>query len=671
MSYQPLRYRQVHLDFHTSEVIPSVGEKFDAKQFQEALKRGHVDSVTLFSKCHHGLSYHNTSVGQRHPGLDFELLPRQIEACRAIDVKCPVYISAGLDEWAAREHPEWIAVGRDGKLFNPIGAHWKGLGWETPYLDYLCEQIEEVVDKYDAADGIFLDIISTRANYSPLGLAAMEEAGVDPLDEEAVVAWTYKVLQTYFERTTASSQKGDPDRRVFHNSGHIPKGAKQAIAWNSHLELESLPTGGWGYDHFPISAKYAATTGYDFLGMTGKFQTTWGEFGGFKRPAALRYECAAMISFGSKCSVGDQLHPSGEMNLDTYDLIGAGYSEVEASEPWCVGAKQISEIALLSPEALNTERFSGHGKKYYSEEGAARMLLEAGYQFDVIDLDRELSGYKVLILPDEVPLQGNYLEKVQAFLARGGKLILSGESGFAPGEEKFALDLGLTVEGKSEWNPDYLVPTQLAPTPLVRGPFVVHGGAWNVTAGEGWKVLATRRDPYFNRAWNHFCSHQHTPDEKASDFPGLISNGQVAYFAHSIFTSYRQLGQPLYRDLLVDALSTLLPARVLDTNLPTAGRTSLMKQDELNRYVLHLLFAVPQKRGADSTQWGSGQSAVELIEDLFPLYDVQVTLRVPESVTSVKLAPSGEVLPVTAVDGGITFTVPKLLCHQMVEINLD
>ena len=45
MSTQPLRYRQVHLDFHTSEAITPIGEKFDARQFQEALKRGHVSGT--------------------------------------------------------------------------------------------------------------------------------------------------------------------------------------------------------------------------------------------------------------------------------------------------------------------------------------------------------------------------------------------------------------------------------------------------------------------------------------------------------------------------------------------------------------------------------------------------------------------------------------------------
>ena len=51
-----LRYRQVHLDFHTSEAITGIGSAYDRAQFQEQLRRGCVDSVTVFSKCQHGWS---------------------------------------------------------------------------------------------------------------------------------------------------------------------------------------------------------------------------------------------------------------------------------------------------------------------------------------------------------------------------------------------------------------------------------------------------------------------------------------------------------------------------------------------------------------------------------------------------------------------------------------
>lgn len=42
------RFRQVHLDFHTSPDIPNIGAEFDKKEWQETLKLGHVDSITVF-----------------------------------------------------------------------------------------------------------------------------------------------------------------------------------------------------------------------------------------------------------------------------------------------------------------------------------------------------------------------------------------------------------------------------------------------------------------------------------------------------------------------------------------------------------------------------------------------------------------------------------------------
>ena len=162
-----LRYRQIHLDFHTSEHIPGIGSRFDEKQFQEMLQLGRVDSITLFSKCHHGLTYHDTKVGVRHPHLETELLTRQIEACREIDVRTPIYVSAGIDEAALQRHPEWAYKEKNGVTFDPLYAGFKAICFNTPYLDYLCAQIEEVIEMYDGGDGIFLDIVVARRCYCP------------------------------------------------------------------------------------------------------------------------------------------------------------------------------------------------------------------------------------------------------------------------------------------------------------------------------------------------------------------------------------------------------------------------------------------------------------------------------------------------------------------------
>ncbi|MGV7801895.1 hypothetical protein PJN14_30430, partial [Mycobacterium kansasii] len=81
-----------------------------------------------------------------------------------IDVKTPVYLSAGLDEKLARRHPEWLIRDAEDRTrwvkdFMTPGYH--EFCFNTPYLDILIEQIREVVSRYDA-DGIFLDIVGTR-----------------------------------------------------------------------------------------------------------------------------------------------------------------------------------------------------------------------------------------------------------------------------------------------------------------------------------------------------------------------------------------------------------------------------------------------------------------------------------------------------------------------------
>lgn len=51
-----LPFRQAHLDFHTSAAILDVGVDFDPQDFTNVLKSAHVNSVTVFAKCHHSYS---------------------------------------------------------------------------------------------------------------------------------------------------------------------------------------------------------------------------------------------------------------------------------------------------------------------------------------------------------------------------------------------------------------------------------------------------------------------------------------------------------------------------------------------------------------------------------------------------------------------------------------
>lgn len=659
-----LRFRQVHLDFHTSGLIPGIGAAFDKRRFQEALKVGHVNSVTLFSKCHHGYSYHPTKVGRMHPHLKFDLLARQIEACREIDVRCPIYLSAGLDELAAFAHPTWVVKKKDGTTYKPLEVEWfvRILRFNSPYLDYLCDQIREVVQRWPDNDGIFLDIIGTRCDYSDDALKEMKQLGYNPEVDADVQRYGEDVLHRYFKATTAAAKSVRRDTPVFHNAGHISLGARKALSFNSHLELESLPTGGWGYDHFPMSARYVITQKWDFLGMTGKFHNTWGEFGGFKRPEALRYECGAMLAYGAKCSIGDQMHPNGEMNLDTYRLIGAAYAEVERKEPWCDRVKPVAKIALVSSVQNQASWRGGHGQSFVGDEGAGRMLLELHLPFVVLDEHADWAAYDLVVLPDDFVMTPAKLGRAQAYLKQGGRIIAAGSALLNETQTDFAVDPGAKLLGRSTCDPDYLVATKLTPDVPVKSPIVILGGAYEIKPTTA-RVLVERRNSYFNRTWEHYCSHQHAPDAPERVSPAAVIGDQIAYFAHNLFAAYRTYGQPLYRDFFAAALHRLFEGKLpVETNLPSTARVNLMDQRRERRYVAHLLFAVTSNRGTFH-----GQN-VEIIEDLVPLRDVRVALRVPRKVKAVRLVPEGAELPFAVEDGAVSFTVPEFTAHQMVEL---
>jgi hypothetical protein len=666
-----LPFRQVHLDFHTSPDIPGIGELFDKREWQETLKRGHVNSITVFSKCHHGLSYHPTKVGKMHPHLKFDLLRAQVDACAEIGVKTPVYLSAGIDDVAAFAHPEWREMGFDSKVH--LWAGFKKLCFNSPYIEYLCEQIKEATLLFPEANGIFLDIIHQGQCICQNCLNVMKREGLNPLEEADRLKCAQIALKRYYDMTTAATKFHNKNMPIFHNSGHIITGRRDIVGYDSHLELESLPTGGWGYDHFPMSAAYCRTLGMDMLGMTGKFHTTWGEFGGFKHPNALKFECDAMIAQGAKCSVGDQLHPSGKLDISTYELIGEAYKDVEEKESWCENAVNITDVALLS---ANATRGGGWGRRGddHSDVGAARMLLESHILFNVVDQHDEIKGYKLLIVPEDAVLDASMLKKINAHLAAGGKLVLCGKSAFdATGKPLF--DFGVKSGTPSEFEPDYILPAEKVRPSFVKTPFVMYFRGMRVKAGKGAKSLGQVFDPYFNRTIEHYCSHQHTPPKtEPSGYDCGVLKGNILYLAHPVFTIYRGFGAVAVRDYFFNALKLLLGEGFpsVEGNLPSAARVTLAKQAAKRRYVLHAFFANTSVRGGRIEMSGGNvvnrTNNVEVIEELLPLCDVELSVRVKEKVRKVVLEPEGKALDFTVEDGAIKFKLDRLLCHAMVSV---
>ena len=665
-----LPYRQIHLDFHTSECIEGVGSRFTKENFAKALKTGHVSSITLFSKCHHGWSYHSTEANEMHPHLDFDLLDAQLEVCQELGIRTQIYISAGFDEKHAKAHPEHLLRDINGNCapFDP--PHYHRLCFSSPYLDILCKQIEEVMVKYKGKfDGVFLDIIGAAPCWCERCKAEMEKRGIDLQNRGQVYGYAKELYQHYCDRVDESVHKYDPDMPIIHNDGGaLFQGRRVAVRNTKHLEIESLPTGGWGYDHFPKTAAYARTFGKEYLGMTGKFHKSWGEFGGYKHPDALRYEAALANACGAKCSVGDQLHPDGEMDLATYRLIGKAYAEVEAREDWMRDSEYIADIGLVAAAACVNSPYSADfccekmmRKGTLQDDGANRILLEGHYLYNIIDPGEDLEKYKLLILPDNVTVHGRFKEKLQAYVAGGGKVLLSGCAGVDK-HDRFAFDTGARFLGNNEFCPSYLRP-EYELYPNGKTSYVMYSQGYRIALDENFKgeVTLLSNDSYFNRAPEHFCSHQHTPYDREKLSVGGFVTENVGYIGWEIFTEYAEVGSIHLKYAVIDMIDRLLGKnKTATTTLPSQGIFSVMAQDTAfgTRLVNHIAYAVPKVRGRN----------IEIIEDIPTVLDTKVSIKTDKKPSRVYLAPSMEELDFTYEDGQVSYVVPKFECSTLAVI---
>lgn len=656
MSRTNLRFRQIHLDFHTSPHIEGIGEDFDPKVFGETLERARVDSITCFARCHHGYIYFDTKKfpERKHPHLKRNLLKEQIEVCHRHNIRVPIYVTVQWDHYTAEEHPEWLVVDEKGApKGTPLyeAGFYRTLCVNSPYLDFLKSHVQEILETLPV-DGLFFDIVSPQDCSCRFCREGMAKLGLTPSDASVRKQFgldsinKFKVEMTQFVRTY------DKDCSIFYNAGHIAPRHRSVADAYTHFELESLPSGGWGYSHFPITMGFARNLGLDCLGMTGKFHTTWGDFHSFKNQHALEFECFRMLALNAKCSVGDQLHPSGQICQATYDLIGSVYSEVEKKEPWCTDAKPLADIGILTPEEF-------HGEITPPLRGLTRMLGESSQQFEILDSRSDFSPYKVIILPDEIPCSSSLTEKVEHYVQTGGKLLASYRSGLNEKGDAFSLNsLGVRLKGEAPYSPDFILPGKSLAKNLKLTEHVMYLKAMEVEAAQDKEILADVVVPYFNRTYRHFCSHRHTPSSGRKSYPGIVRSGNCIYFAHPIFRQYDQNAPLWCKTLFLNALEMLLPNALVKHDGPSTLLVSINEQPQQRRYVLHLLHYIPERRS----------QSIDTIEDIIPLYNVPMSVHIENPIKSVACVPQSKDLEFVLHCGRVEFTVPEMSGHQMVEI---
>lgn len=635
--------KSIHIDFHTGPDIPEVGTKFNKDEFAKILKDAKVDSATVFAKCHHGYTYYPSKVGTMHPHLGSNLLKEQIDAIHSIGAKAPIYITVGWSKKDADEHPEWHHIdfntGKSAYAGEPYSddpdAPIKDCSWvflcpSGPYLEHLKAITHEVCREFHPVDGIFYDIVFYGdACICDACKAGMKERGLDPtVLADARKYYVEKRIEVLTELRNIVHGYA-PEATVFFNSGGADMNRPEFHDLSTHFELEDLPTAWGGYDEMPTRAKYFEKYGKEFVGMTGKFHHDWGEFGGFKSKYALKYEMADMMSVGAGMSIGDHLHPSGNLDRGTYKNIAYAYNYIDSIKEWGEDTKPYSDIAL----------FIGHNKE--SDLGASKLLSVMHLEYDVIENFDSLERYSCVILPDRISFTDNDKKALIRFTRDGGKIVASYESIFD--------ELGIKKIAPSEYDKDFIE----CDIDGIDTPFLSYSSAYRVkTDGE---IHASVFEPYFNRTHRHFCGHKNTPFKtEPADYPALVKRGNVIYFAHPVFEAYNRSGNYLLENYIIKGINLVYDSFIKVSNLPSCGKVRLRKSENAYFYALHTLYSPPINRGN-----------VHLLADFPTLHDVKYTLRLGEKIKTVTLMPEGEDIPFSQINDEVSFTLPPFSMHKL------
>jgi hypothetical protein len=386
----------------------------------------------------------------------------------------------------------------------------------------------------------------------------------------------------------------------------------------------------------------------------------------------MRFDAARTTALGCHVSMGDHRHPDGTLDPEVYRRVGAVYRELEAVEPWIEGMRPLREAALLT----EIERGAPHLMPTLPALTlhAARLLEEAGLQFDLYSVDDELPEVPLVVWPGERPATPELLKRLEQHVKRGGALLAT-EAALEPAADgsvsadRLARLFGvramspisppgggspgaLSAHGHVTAGSDaaglagqFLLPRR----GLVERPFaqVMTGPVRLLRALPGTQVLADRLPAV----------------STAPPCPGrrrvgavVVQRRRVIYSAAPLFREAMESGAPDPAGLIAALCRRLLPRRLVrHTGGPTVAA-------HLHRgvggYALHLVHWAMDR-------WDAKKNPPTAFPLLAP---VQVEIAVRERVRGVRLRPGGRRLAFRQRGGTCRFTVPAWRVWQVVSV---
>ncbi|MBE6605137.1 MAG: hypothetical protein E7639_05485 [Ruminococcaceae bacterium] len=624
--------RAFHFDFHTSPGIENILKNFDAEHFAAQLATAHIEYVNVAARCNMGYSYYNTRVGKKYPGLgDRDVLDEMLRACHKRGIGVTAYFNVGLDHEIAADNPGWLKAGKDGRIYldDKKDNFFRIMCYNSPYRAHFLAEIREVC-RYDI-DGLFCDCFQLRECFCPTCMADMAKRRVDVDDNAAVLDYQNKIrLEFAKEIYDAAGDKKDGIKFYFN-------GLSWTVGRQTHAEIECLSSDPqWGYDYFDSMAAYTRTMYEDRIYMSGRFQNSWGDFGGVKPIASMQNDLydAMMNSFG--ISYGDHMHPVDGFENEVVARVKQVMEEKLAYEPYTKDSENIVEVGVIIHSNDVTRRLP------YFAKGAARMLKELKIQYNVYDENGsfENDGVKLLIISEMADYGEAFKARVRDFCARGGRVIFVGAA-IDLGCELGLLDF-VELVGKDTRDNAYYTVTGSDMRWAMYDPS-------RVIKNRGGTEIAKYVSNIVNFTWDGRQSCYYRPQGEPTAYSAAIIKNNAACICFDLCKAYADNFLVEHRELMKKLIDALLPERLIDApQMPKTATVALTKTAA--HTVLHVKATYPEHKMSRG-----------IIEEHTYMKSVPVSLN---SQYEVYVLPEMKKLPSRTENGRTVFETGDLLGYR-------
>ena len=638
------RYFGMHFDFHAVKSDSLMGRGLSQSRFDSLLAVVKPDFIQVDCKGHPGVASYPSKVANATTGGSFVNDPlafyRAVTRKHGVDLY--VHYSGVEDHAALTRHPDWgVVKANDERDASNTSVH-------SAYVDsLLIPQLNELADY--GIDGVWVDgdCWATKLDYSPTALARFKaKTGIQSVPRsdkdpnyQAFRDFARQSFMEYVGHYVDEAHRHNPTFRVASNWAYSSMMPEPITTNVDYLSGDLTPNN--SVNKAALEARILAAQGrlykkpWDLM--------SWSFWYGFTNPPVmgdqktaihLMQDAAEVIAVGGGYQNYFLQSRDASISLGELPIMVDIGKFMRARQPFCAGSSPIPQVAVLYSSATvrkyNKSLFGGG--ESYRIQGVVTALLDAQIPVEILSehhLEGRMSQYPLIVVSQQDSLAPAFRQALLDYARQGGNLLLIG----AETTRIFAPELSVTPAGNAT-----------ASTKWVRfnGTTVALNSLFQ-------PVLVKTGQPFGQMEGSAYGEPLTTTAATTVAF----GKGKLVGIYADVSLEYERHQSSKLRDFIAALTRPLLPNPVVTV---TGSHLVHVVANRLgNQMAINLI----------NTGGHHANPQVFTYDEVSPLMNLIVRIRVPKKPQRIVQQPENKLLPVAYTNGVATVTVPKLDLHSI------